>query len=158
MAMLESSARLPTQAFAAGDIAIAQGQPSGRLLVLVEGSVVVERDGIAFARVSGPGAVFGEMSIVLGRPASATVRCEVDSMFRVAEDGAAWLNASPDVAMDLLRINAARVDALSGYLVDIRRQYAEHGTHLEMLDQVLGSLMHHQTAPSRPGSVRDPEG
>lgn len=158
MAMLEISAQLPTRVYAAGDVAIAQGQPAGPLLILVEGAVVVERDDVALARVSDPGAVFGEMSIALGRRASGTVRCEVDSVFRVAENGAEFVSANPEVAMELLRTCAARVDALSRYLVDVKLQYAEEGTHLEMLDQVIGSLMHNQSAPARPGSARDPEG
>ena len=42
--------------------------------MLVSGQVVVEHDGVPFARIDTPGAVFGEMSAVLDRPATATVR------------------------------------------------------------------------------------
>ncbi len=55
-------------------ILIEQDVDPEALYVLVEGSLVIERDGIAFARIDSPGAVVGEMSAVLGGPATATVR------------------------------------------------------------------------------------
>ena len=53
---------------------IEEGATAGRMFVLESGEVVVEHDGVPFARIDTPGAVFGEMSAVLDRPATATVR------------------------------------------------------------------------------------
>ena len=49
---------------------------------------------------------------------------------------------------------ARRLDTISGYLVDLRRQYGDHG-NLGMLDAVLESLRHHQVRASEPGSDRE---
>ena len=38
------------------------------------------------------------------------------------------------------------------------RTIAELDGHLGMVDQILDTLVHHQSAPARPGSARDPEG
>ena len=83
--LLELAADLPTASLATGDVLIEEGAPPSRLLVLVSGSVTVERDGVAFARIDTPGAVFGEMSAVLGKPATATVRAASAVEVRVVE-------------------------------------------------------------------------
>jgi CRP-like cAMP-binding protein len=72
--LLTFSADLPARTVPAGETLIDEGDPAGRMLILVSGSVVVEHDGVAFARIDTPGAVFGEMSVVLERPATATVK------------------------------------------------------------------------------------
>ena len=136
---------------------VRQGEPGGRLLVLISGTVVVSRDGVAVARTDRPGAVFGEMAVALGRPATATVTCETDAVFAVADDAEEFLAAHPDAAMDIVRMMAARLDAMTQYLVDVKNQYADRGDHLGMVDTVLDALSHHQATPARPGSARDPE-
>ena len=55
------------------------------MYVLESGSVTVERDGVPFARIDKPGAVFGEMSVVLDKPATATVRAETDVEVHVVD-------------------------------------------------------------------------
>ncbi len=37
-----------------------------------------------------------------------------------------------------------RLQCVTGYLADLKRQYAEHGDHLGMVDEVLGTLLHQQ--------------
>ena len=49
-----------------GEVLIEEGTTPDRMFVLVSGQVVIEHDGVPFARVDTPGAVFGEMSAVLG--------------------------------------------------------------------------------------------
>lgn len=158
MTLLEAAAGLVALERAAQSVLIAQGDPVAALFVLESGAVLVERDGVPVARITTPGAVFGEMALLLGKPATATVRCETASVFRVADDPAAFLAEHPEAALELARVAAGRVDALTQYLVDVKRQYAEHGDHLGMLDTVLGALSHQQAPTARPGSARDPEG
>lgn len=156
--MLEAARDLPEVSMPAGAVVIEQGDPGGRLYVLESGTVMVERDAIAVGRINTPGAVFGEMSLLLGTPATATVRCETASTFRVADDAFGFLRGHPDASLALARVAAARVDALTQYLVDVKQQYADLDGHLGMLDTVLGALSHQQTPRARPGSARDPEG
>ena len=77
--LLAFSADLPVETVPAGTVLIAEGSRPARMMVLVSGEVVVEHDGIPFARIDTPGAVFGEMSVVLDRPATATVRAVDES-------------------------------------------------------------------------------
>jgi CRP-like cAMP-binding protein len=118
---------------------------------------VVERDGIPFARIDTPGAVFGEMAAVLGQTATATARVSEISTFRVADDPIAFLSDRPGAALEVLRLAATRLDGLTRYLSDVKRQYADLAGHLGMVDDVLNVLVHHQPRPVRPGSAREPD-
>jgi CRP/FNR family transcriptional regulator, cyclic AMP receptor protein len=156
MSLLDEAESLPLIRAEPGEVLIHQDTHVGRLLVLVEGAVQVERDGVPVVRVSEPGAVFGEMSLVLRTPATATVRCLRPSTFRVADDPMAFLTSHPGAALEMLRVSAGRVDALTRYLVDVKQQYADQDDHLGMLDTVLDVLANQQVPRARPGSVRDP--
>jgi CRP-like cAMP-binding protein len=156
--LLPFAADLPTATVGAGAALITEGAPAGRMLVLVSGSVVIEHDGVPFARVDSPGAVFGEMSAVLDRPATATVRAVDDVVVHVVEDPLGFLSGQPGAALAVLRTTASRLDGMTHYLVDVKRQFADQAGHLGLVDQILDVLVHHQGPASRTGSARDPEG
>lgn len=156
--MLELCADLPVRSFGAGSILIPEGEPSPHMQVLVSGSVAVERDGVAFARIDSPGAVFGEMSWIMGRPATATVRAQSDVEVHFIEDPRAFFTENPEAALTVLRMTAARLDGLTRYLVDVKQQFAGMDGHLGMVDRILDTLVHHQGPEPRTGSARDPLG
>ena len=156
--LLALSADLPVESVAAGEVLITEGSLSTRMLVLVSGAVVVEHDGVPFARIDTPGAVFGEMSAVLDRPATATVRAVGDLQVRVVDDPLGFLAERPGAALAVLRTTASRLDGLTHYLVDVKQQFADSVGHLGLVDQILDQLVHHQGPKARTGSARDPEG
>ena len=156
-ALLDFCVGLPRQSVAAGTILIEEGQPLANMLVLVSGSISVERDEVPVARVDTPGAVFGEMSAVLNKVASATVRAKSDVEVCVIDDPLGFLTEKPGAALAVLRITAARLEGMTQYLVDIRHQYADRDDHLGMVDGILDTLVHHHPRAPRTGSARDPE-
>lgn len=157
--MLEYCTDLPEESVAAGDVLIEEGSQSGHMWVLRSGSVTIERDGVPFARIDAPGSVFGEMSWVLDKPATATVRAASDiDVFRIDDPESFFLADRPAAALSVLRMTAARLDGLTQYLVDVKAQFADMEGHLGMVDKILDTLVHHQNTGARPGSVRDPEG
>ena len=155
--LLSQCAGLPQRRCAAGSTIFAQGDVGGSVFVLVEGAVSIERDDTVLAVLDTPGALLGEMSTVLQRPASASVRVVTDAVVFEATDGAAFLREHPDVLLEVARTLATRLDNLTGHLVDVKRQYAGDSGHLGMLDDVLSSLMHHQGRKVSPGSARLPD-
>jgi CRP-like cAMP-binding protein len=155
--LLDSCTDLPLIERAAGDVVIAQGDAAGPIYLLVEGQLDISRDDVDFARIDTPGAIVGEMSALLGRPASATVRCHTPCRLRVAPDGARFLSDRPDVALLVAAGLAIRLDNLSRYLADVKRQLADQAGHLGMVDEVLASLVHHQPPTVQPGSARLPD-
>jgi CRP-like cAMP-binding protein len=148
---------LPSRRFDAGSTIIEQGDVGGTIFVVVEGRVEIERDGTVLAVLDTPGAVLGEMSTVLDRPASASVRAVTDVTLLVAVDGAAFLQEHPEVLLEVARTLATRLDNLTGHLVDVKRQYGNESGHLGMLDDVLSTLMHHPGRQVSPGSARLPD-
>ena len=142
------------------DVVLAEGTRPGRLLVLVSGEVVVEHDGVPFARVDAPGAVFGEMSAVLDRPATATVRARRRGPRARRRRPARVPDREPRAPRSRCCARPPRDSTASrSYLVDVKQQFADAGGHLGMVDQILDQLVHHQAPTAgRTGSARDPEG
>ncbi|HET9020803.1 MAG TPA: cyclic nucleotide-binding domain-containing protein [Ornithinibacter sp.] len=155
--MTELAADLPLEEVEAGGVLIHEGAPPSRMLVLVSGTVTVERDGTPFARIDFPGAIFGEMSWILDKPATATARASTDVVVHVVEDPERFFRDRPGAALAVLEMTATRLDGLTQYLVDVKNQFAGNDDHMAMIDRILSSLVHHQAPKARPGSVRDPD-
>jgi CRP-like cAMP-binding protein len=60
---------------------VAAGSTTGRLLILRKGVVAVLKEGVEIATVTEPGAVFGEVSVLLDQPHMADVRALEVSQF-----------------------------------------------------------------------------
>jgi CRP/FNR family transcriptional regulator, cyclic AMP receptor protein len=145
---------LPRRELASGERLVAAGDAGTRMYVLVTGSMAIERDGVTLTRVDEPGAFLGEMSVVSARPASADVIALEPSSVVVIDQAATALVDSPELLLAVARLLARRLDAVTGYLSDLKRQYADSDGHLGMMDQVLGALMSIRTTPMEPGSER----
>jgi CRP/FNR family transcriptional regulator, cyclic AMP receptor protein len=146
---LELVRELDTRNIAPGEIIMEQDTPSGPLLVLIEGEVEILRDEVRVAKTSQPGAVFGEMSVLLGCAHTATVKAIKPSRFAVIENPRQFLASSAEASLHVASLLARRLDALNKYLVDVKRQYEGHD-HLGMVDEVLETLMHRQPRPPSP--------
>ncbi len=110
--------------FPAGSELIRQGGQAGALMVLREGEVEVVRDGKFVASVKRPGAIFGEMGVLLGRPHSATVRAVSDVQVYVIDDALQVLETHPAWLLQIARLLAQRVNATTEQLVKLREQVA----------------------------------
>jgi len=156
--LLRYCADLPIVQVPAGECVVQQGRYAEAMYILIDGAVQMERDGIAFATVTYPGAVFGDMSTVLQRVATASARAMVPSRMHVARDALAMLEQRPEVTLAVLRLTAGRLNAMTQYLADVRAQYADSAGHLGLVGGVLETLLHYQAPDKRPGSLRDPLG
>jgi CRP/FNR family cyclic AMP-dependent transcriptional regulator len=149
----------PVRHFAEGETLLAQDGRTGLLYVLIEGAVEVAKDDIPVATAAEPGAVFGDLSALLGVPHTATVRATRASSFHVVTNPRVFLEQSPVVCLHLCELLARRLDAVNKYLVDVKQQFAGHD-HLGMVDGVLDTLMHRQPRPRvipRESTLRAPE-
>jgi CRP-like cAMP-binding protein len=155
--ILPACRELPIRDFAAGEVVISEGTPSGVLYILASGAVEVVKGDVPIVTVTEPGALFGEMSVLLDLPHTATVRALEPSTLHVAEDPLGFLHANPEIAFELSRLLARRLNFVNGYLVDVKRQFEGSGDHLAMVDEVLETLVHHQGRTAAGGSTRCPE-
>jgi len=150
-AFLELVATQPMATFDAGVIVLEQDAPCTQVLVLLEGEVEVLRDKHRVARTAEPGAVFGEMAMLLGGYCTVRVRCVAPSRFAVISEPGIFFSQSAVASLHVAELLARRIDALNRYLVDVKTQYEGHD-HLGMVDSVLGVLMHRQPRPAVVGS------
>jgi CRP-like cAMP-binding protein len=153
--VLDYCAGAPRRDPPAGSVLLSEGEVTGRLYVLAEGRVEVLRGETQVATVSEKGAVFGEMSILLNRPHTATVRTLSPASVFVFEDAESFLKSNPDIAFFIGKILAQRLNAATTYLADLKRQFSEHGNHLGMVGEVLETLIHQQDEEFTPGPERE---
>jgi CRP-like cAMP-binding protein len=139
---------------AAGTLVVTEGGTSGHLYVLMEGRLEVIKGDTVVATITEPGAVLGEMSVLLEKPHTATVRASSDSVIYEVEDAASFLMQEPGVALLIARMLAQRLNVANTYLADLKRQYAGHGTHLAMVGDVLQSMINLPPHEVAPGSDR----
>ena len=83
-AFQNSLANLPLVTYQPGETVIVDGSKTGRLMILKKGNVAILKENTEIARVAEPGAVFGELSILLDQPHTADVRALETSQFHVA--------------------------------------------------------------------------
>src|SRR3954463_15346140 len=100
-------AMLPTATYQPGEMVIAAGATTGKLLLLREGVVEVVREGMQIARISEPGSVFGELADLLDKPHTADVRALERSKFIVA-DAATLLSRNPAATLYIATVLAGR--------------------------------------------------
>ena len=146
----------PRQSLAPGEVLIAEGETGSALYVLLAGALRIEKGGVAVAVVGDPGACVGEMSLLLGIPATADVIATEPSELAVIDDADTMIDGG-GVTVALARLLATRLQVMTTYLVDLRNQYADHEGGLGMIDVVLGSLLRGPETRSEFGSERDPD-
>jgi CRP/FNR family transcriptional regulator, cyclic AMP receptor protein len=152
--VLELCAGLPTRTFRPGETLLSEGTPGSAMYVLVTGLVEVRKGAVAVTKVADPGSFLGEMSALLGTPYSADVVALEPTDVIVVEEAAAMVTSSPELALAIARLLARRLQAVTSYLGDIKRQYAGADGHLAMMDQVLSELIAMRPRSIEPGSER----
>jgi CRP-like cAMP-binding protein len=135
-----------------GALVLHEGSKTGHLFVLLEGRLEVIKGDSVVAVLTEPGAMLGEMSVLLDQPHTATVRAAADSVVYELDDAAAFLRDQPQVALLIARLLAQRLNVANTYLADLKRQYAGHGTHLSMVGEVLQSMINLPPQPVSPGT------
>ena len=142
------------RAVPAGTLVLQEGSRTGHLFVLLEGRLEVIKGDSVVAVLTEPGALLGEMSVLLEQPHTATVRAAADSVVYEFDDAAAFLRDQPAVALLLARLLAQRLNVANTYLADLMHQYGDHGTHLSMVGELLQSMINLPPSEVSPGSDR----
>jgi CRP/FNR family cyclic AMP-dependent transcriptional regulator len=138
----------------AGTLVIHEGGKTGHLFVLIEGRLEVVKGDSVVAVLTEPGAVLGEMSVLLDQPHTATVRAVSDSVIYEFNDAASFLRDQPAVALLIAQLLAQRLNVATTYLADLMHQYAGHGTHLAMVGEILQTMINLPPTQVQPGSDR----
>ncbi len=131
-------ALLPLVTYGAGETVVTEGTRTGRLLILKTGAVSIVKGDTEIARVTEPGAMFGELSVLLDQPHTADVRAVEQSQFHVA-DAAALLTQDPVTPLYIAAILARRLDATNRALVELKHQL-QTGQPQSVIEKTVGKI------------------
>jgi CRP-like cAMP-binding protein len=153
--LLQLSCHLPEVEMDPGRKIVREGEVNSAIWILVSGELQVLKGSTVVNRIDRPGAVIGEMAVLLGTTATASVAVSRPSLLRYAAQGKDFL-ADPAV-LSLVAVGLAeRLNLITAYLADLRDQYGDTpGT--TMVPEVLNLLMDQPTGNFVPGSARDPD-
>jgi CRP/FNR family transcriptional regulator, cyclic AMP receptor protein len=128
----------PLVTYQAGETVLTAGLRTGRLLILKEGAVEVLKEGVQIAAVTEPGAVFGELSVLLDQPHTADVRALEVSQFHVA-DAATLLRIDPIGLLYVATVLARRLESANQALIGLKRQ-VQTGEPRGMIDRTVEKM------------------
>lgn len=148
--ILEHCTSLPVRTIDAGGVLITEGGLSDQLFVLRKGTLEVHRNNDTIAMATEPGAVFGEMSVLLQIPHTASVRAVHKSEVYEASNARVFLEENPEFLLPIAQLLASRLRNSTTYLVDLKRQFRDHSDHFAMVDQVLESMAYDQNQSFTP--------
>ena len=137
-AFKKSLAALPIAVYEPGETVLDAGSTTGQLYILRNGVVEVVRDGLQIATVSEPGAVFGELSIILDKPHTADVRALERSEFHVAP-ASSLLTENVAALLYVSAVLARRLDAANDAIVEIKAEM-ESGKRPGIISKALDKL------------------
>lgn len=129
------------ETFKSGAVLIQEGGQDGKLFVLIDGQVEVLRKDTQVSYIDEPGSLFGEMSVLLGMPYSATVKALSPVKAYVIEDAIGFLGSQAEIALELAALLARRLYYTTSYLVDLQQQAAGRREDLDLVDQILSQLV-----------------
>src|SRR3954466_11965384 len=108
LAVVALHPELPLRSFEAGAILLDEGPATDRIYVLVSGEIEIAKGDVSIARVAEEGAIFGEISALLGVGHSATVRAATAVTAYEIEDAARFLDNSPELMRSVANLLARR--------------------------------------------------
>ncbi|MGI9522383.1 MAG: Crp/Fnr family transcriptional regulator [Hyphomicrobiaceae bacterium] len=123
-----------------GETIVAAGAYSGSLYILLDGVLAVRRDGIDIAEIDSPGAFFGEISVLTGRPHTADVTAITQAKIYVRENAREFLVAHPAFLFPVARLLAERLGNATDRLVQIKKGGSSGHLVASSLDDILDAL------------------
>lgn len=155
--ILEVTADRPGIVVADGERILEHGVRSHALYVLVEGVLEVQRGGRAVVQIDDPGAVVGELGLLLDSPASADVVAVGTATVRKLDDAAEFFERYPGFSRYLATLLARRLWQVSTYLSDLQAQFADRPDILGLVPKVLEDLLGSTRPEPDLGSDREDE-
>jgi CRP/FNR family cyclic AMP-dependent transcriptional regulator len=139
--ILDSCNGLDKASFKPGQVMLPEGERLGKLLILINGQVEVLRERTQVTHIDEPGSIFGEMAVLLDMPHSATVRALSAVEAYEVPDALSFLDKNPEFALHIATMLARRLYYTTSYLVDLQQQAAGKRQDLDLVDQILASLV-----------------
>jgi CRP/FNR family transcriptional regulator, cyclic AMP receptor protein len=140
-----------------GETIIGFGDSDTGLFVLVSGALEVRRDQALIATIDEPGGIVGELSLLLGAPASADVVARGPAVVRQFVDPVGLFRDVPEFGSHLAVLLARRLHRVTTYLGDLQQQFADRPGTLGLVPTVLENLLGGPGDAIDAGSEREPD-
>ncbi|MGB0744072.1 MAG: Crp/Fnr family transcriptional regulator [Opitutales bacterium] len=110
-----------TEYYKFGDVIIAQDDSGTDFYVLEKGAVEVVKDGVVLNVLMYPGTIFGEVSAILGKPRTSTVKARSATTVTKYEgcDLPSFASEHPEMAAKMLETLASRLQHTTQKLTDL---------------------------------------
>jgi CRP/FNR family transcriptional regulator, cyclic AMP receptor protein len=151
--LLQLSSHLPEVDIDPGHEILREGERTGAIWILVSGELRVRRGTTVVDWIDRPGAVIGEMSVLLGTAATASVDASEPSRLRYAASGEDFL-ADPTVTRLVAVGLADRLNLVTTYLADLQDQYGD-APEMDMVQEILNRVTDRQLRAFRAASGVD---
>jgi CRP/FNR family transcriptional regulator, cyclic AMP receptor protein len=139
--ILEYCEGLKIVPFKAGAVILTEGERLGKIYILAEGQVEVIRERTQVTHIDEPGSIFGEMSVLLDMPHSATVKALSPTKLYEIPDALTFLDKRPEFSLHIATMLARRLYYTTSYLVDLQQQAQGKRQDLDLVDEILASLV-----------------
>jgi CRP-like cAMP-binding protein len=147
----------PERRLNAGETLIHFGESHPALYLLCEGTLEIVHDEDRLARLTEPGSVVGELSFLLGTPASADVIATEPTLVRRVDDPERLFHDVPAFGQHLAVTLARRLHRVTSLLGELHRQFADRPGTLGLLPGVVAELMGNDRPAAETGSDREPD-
>jgi CRP/FNR family cyclic AMP-dependent transcriptional regulator len=135
-----ADAHFNQQMFPPGAVLIAEGGKLNTMFVLRSGELEVLREGISVTVIRQPGTIFGEMSVLLDVPHTATVRAVTAAEVYVIPNAVQVLEERPTLLLQIAKLLAKRVANTTATLVAVEHDAAATAAHLVLSQDIVARL------------------
>ena len=167
---LDYCSDLPTRTVRAGETALEENVKDGEILILKSGAVDIVKHGTTMSTISNPGAMLGEIAVLLERGHTASAIATQDCEFYVLEHAGQRLDANPKLYREIARALAGRLmrqseknvalqDQLEAYCEksELSRRWRRCGASIEPRGcPILSHLSSRPARRARPHPARRP--
>ncbi len=147
----------PVEQVEPGSAILREGERSSAIFVLISGELEVQRRGRAVVRIGEPGAMLGEIGLLLDQPANADVVAVGPVTVHRVDDSAGLFARYPELMGYLARMLARRLHQVSTYLSDLQEQFAGSSVTLGLVPTILQELLDADAGKFDTGSDREPD-
>ena len=155
--ILELVAGSPVVEVEDGVSILVDGERSAALYVLVSGELEVRRGGRAVVRIAEPGAIVGEIGLLLDQPANADVVAVGGAVVHRIDGSEELFARYPQLMGYMATMLARRLSQVSTYLSDLQEQFAGSSATLGLVPTVLRELLDSSATEIDAGSEREPD-
>ncbi|MEM9016454.1 MAG: cyclic nucleotide-binding domain-containing protein [Verrucomicrobiota bacterium] len=135
---------IPMCSYEPSETVIKEGAEEDVLLVMKSGNVSIQREGVELSSIDYEGALFGEVSILVGGAHTATVVAIDESSFYAIKDGPAFLEENPDLGLHVAYVLASRLKAITANMAKLDHELGDQEEELDLMTDLVGGLMRMQ--------------